>query len=251
MHTFSIFLATSLFALSAFGGDVVKLSEQRILLGAVLPDVAAGLAEVDLGPAPPPGKSRLLSYSDISYRLKSLGISASTLALPKDGVRVESIAKVFSPRELEALVRPAVESALPPGFVLRSLRVAQDWVLSPEVSVSAVDVSSLSASTACSGGPKKPSCREGITAELVWGNQPLGRLPVQLELDVSQRVAAPPVPRGTILSLSVVKGNVAVTVLAETMASAKIGEVVMLRAQATKKVMSAKLVSPTRAEIAL
>jgi hypothetical protein len=246
----SAILASALLG-EALASEVVKLSRQRILLSDVLPDAAESLATIDLGPAPPPGKSRLLSHSDISYRLKALGIAASQLEIPKEGIRVESVARVFTPSQLEQLVRPALVGTLPEGFVLRSLHVSADWVLSPEVAIGAIDLAPLATSLSCKGGPKRPLCRETVLVDLSWGNEVVARLPVQLELDVSRRAEEPPVPRGSVISLSVFKGNVEVTVLAETMASAKVGEVVMLRAQATKKVMSARLVSSSRAEVAL
>jgi hypothetical protein len=221
----------------------LELRGQRILLSDVYPEVQAALASTDLGPAPPPGRSVLLSYADIAIRLRSLGIAASQLNLPKGSVRVESKARVYPPSELEALVRGDVEAALPVGTTLVALHVEHDLVLSPNVKVGLVRLGDVRA--------RAGRAKEIAMVELLWGSEIVGRVPVVLDLRVADMPENIPIPRGTVISLIIARGNIEVSVLAETLAAARPGESVMLRAQATKKILNAKLVSPTRAEVAL
>jgi hypothetical protein len=221
----------------------IRVETSRILLGDIFPDVQLAHATADLGPAPPPGRSVLLSHADIVMRLKSLGIAASQLNLGHESVRVESAARVYPPSELEALVRANVQAALPDGATLEALHVEHDLVLSPLVRAGTVRLGEIR--------PRGGRARETATVELLWGTEVVGRVPVVLDLRVAERQENRTIPRGTVISLIVIRGNIEVSVLAETLANARPGETVMLRAQATKKIMNAKLVSPTRAEVVL
>jgi Chaperone for flagella basal body P-ring formation len=223
--------------------STISVGRQRILLEDVLPDAPGALADADLGPAPPPGRSIFLSFEDIQLRLRALGIAASQLKLPVHGVRVSSQSKVFTPNELEALVRPSIEAALPPFVSLTSLHVERDSILSPDVRLGQVRLGNIR--------PRAGRAREVATVELLWGTTVVARLPVSLDLKVEERPETVPVPRGTVLSLVIVKGNVEVTVLAETLGAGRVGESVMLRAHSTKKIVSARLISQVRAEVSL
>src|SRR4030095_13944317 len=99
------------------------------------------LADVDLGPSPPPGSSRLFARSDVVALLRSQGITRA-FAMPST-VRVQSASRRFSSTELAELVGPRVRSSLPPGATIKDLRVSRAVLASPRIEVGDVRIPRL------------------------------------------------------------------------------------------------------------
>ncbi len=216
------------------------ISRQRIHLSDVAPGVPESLSGIDLGPAAPPGRSRFISYREITLKLRSAGVPASTLELPQ-GMRVFSAARKFKSEELENLVRAPIRDALPPGAHLESVHVFYPKMLSPEVSIGGVNLPRFSM--------KKGSQRQTFTVEVMWGNHVALRLPVQVELSLDERILSQVIKRGTNVTLSIKKGAVEITTLARTLVTGRVGEMISVRVPVTKKVVSAMIVAPDRVEL--
>ncbi|OQX69246.1 MAG: hypothetical protein B6A08_06035 [Sorangiineae bacterium NIC37A_2] len=224
----------------ALGTETVVVSGSRVRLVDILPNAPAGISNTDLGPAPPPGRSRYLDPEEIASRLRAQGVAASRLELPR-GVRVESAGHLFTPEELTRLVASPLAAALPEGITLVEHSVASAHLLSPTVSVGAVHLPDL--------GRKQEIVTQTATVELVAGGAPVLRLPVRIKVRVSDSVRASFVERGSSVTLSIVRGRVEVSGVGETLRSAKVGELVTVRVLATNKVVTAELVAPDRARL--
>lgn len=220
----------------------VVVSHERVRLGDIAPEVPAQLQSIDLGPAPQPGSSRLFSADEVAEKLRVSGISASKLSLP-GGVRVETEAKRFAPEELASLVEEPLRSALPVGVKLKSLKAHQGHVLAPVVRAGAVRLPKFAY--------KDGEQTQTATVEILWGSQVLMRLPVQIVVEVRGQEAGALVARGTSLSLVIVRGQVEISAIGETLSAGRVGENVPVRVTVTKKVVTAKLRSAERAEVEL
>ena len=219
---------------------VTMISHDRVKLVDVVPEVAPGLANIDLGRAPPPGRSRYFSYDEMASRLRAAGVAASRLKLPR-GVRVESKARQFSSEELEQMVEESVRKSLPPGIHLEEISVESPLVLSPTVTAGRVRLPHFTT--------KNGRQAQIGTVEILWGDQVALRLPVKMNVRIDGETVGHIVKRGSSVTLLIRRGSVEISALAQTLSTGRVGDVVSLRVGVTKKVMSARLVAPERAEL--
>src|SRR5882724_13330009 len=90
------FLLATTFALSASAELPLTVDTARIHLSDVSDGYDDGeLATLDLGPAPPPGNSRLLSRGEVEDQLRAAGDNAKSLRMPSV-LRVKSASKRWS-----------------------------------------------------------------------------------------------------------------------------------------------------------
>jgi hypothetical protein len=210
------------------------------LLGDLVESLGPELKSVDLGPAPPPGSSRLIGAAEIRQTLAARGTRLPGLKLPA-AVRVVSAARRFSPLELEALLTPAITPHLRRGVTLLRAEFRNSLDLPSEVRVGRVEV-------------PKPVRRAGpmrmtAVAELLQEDVVVRRLLVPLLLDVSQEAALPEVPRGTRMRLLVEHGSCQVAADAATLTAADVGEVISFRILRTQRVLKGRIESPLTARV--
>jgi hypothetical protein len=218
---------------------VRTVDHARLLLGDI---VAApeGLADLDLGPAPPPGSSRLLTRSDLERQLRERGVDVGRISLPQS-VRVVGAAQRISPEKFAELATPFIEKELPPGVTLTSVKASYEVVVPPGAGVKSVKVARLV--------KQKGTQRSAATVELTSDGEPVAKVPVALVLDVSEQAARPDVARQSRVNLSFERGAVRVSALGQTLSDANIGDKVSMLVLATGRVVQAKLVSPGEAEL--
>src|SRR5882724_7762792 len=119
LSLFGFLLATT-FALSASAELSQTIDTARIHLSDISDGYDDGdLASLDLGPAPPPGNSRLLSRAEVEDQLHAAGDDAKSLRMPAT-LRVRSAAKHWSVDELRDALTPKLLRALPMGVNLKS-----------------------------------------------------------------------------------------------------------------------------------
>jgi hypothetical protein len=234
-------LGVALASAFAHAETTIVVQQNRVHLSDIVPGVAPGIADFDLGAAPPPGRNLFISRESLAEKLRMGGISAQALPLPKDGVRVQTESRSYSPTELEELVRGAVERAAPAGVKVTRLRVRDAQTLSLSIGTGQVKMPSVIL--------KKGSQTQLAGVELLWGNQTLVFLPVELTMEVSEELLSTKVNRGSMVTLLVRRGPVEITALAELITSARIGETVQVRVGVTNKILTATLVGADRAEI--
>lgn len=228
--------------LSAAENRTVSVSGPALLLSDLLPTAPQGLARLEIGNAPPPGRSRTFTLDEIATRLRARGVAASTLKLPAQ-IIVSTRARTFSRDELESLVDEPVRAALPSGISLDSIRVSRGRLLPPGIHVGQVRLPRFV--------PREGQQLQTGTVEILWGQKVLQRLVVQMSVTVSTAVAAQHVKRGSSVTLSIRRGAVQISALAQTLSASSVGESVSVRVGVTKKVLTARLVSPSRAELEL
>lgn len=231
-------LALGAFALVAQAEPLRMIDSARIRIADIADSVSAETGEVDLGPAPPPGSSRLFAREDLVRQLKSQGLDPNSVKLPA-AVRVQSISRRFAPNELTALVRDRVVAALPPAVKLEQLSVSRGIVASPKLTVGDVRMPKISRHV----GPATLTAM----ADLMHEDQIVTRLPVTVKLDVSEEATRPLLDRGARVELIITRGSAKISASAVALDSAELGEVTSFKVSTTQKVLRGRVLSSTQA----
>lgn len=210
-----------------------------------LSDVSDGyddgaLASLDLGPAPPPGNSRLLSRTEVSEQLRAAGDDARSLRM-RDSVRVRSAVRRWSSDELREAFTPKLTQALPPGVIFKGSKFSRSLVTSPNVSVGSVHV------------PRFPK-RVGeltltVTVDLVQDDVTVLRVPVTVIVQITEAATRPAVSKGARVTLVIEHGPARVSALATALSDTELGALASFRVAATQRVLRARLLTPDSAEV--
>jgi hypothetical protein len=214
----------------------VEIAAARIKLADIVPELAA--IDLDLGPAPAPGTSRIVTREDIQQALKEQRVEGVG-NLPH-AVRVSRKMETIEPERMRALSTAAIDgSGLRRGVRLKSLqppasiKVASGWET----------VSALV--------PKSPRrAGEWSTTVMVafdGGGQRLARVAVAAVFDVSAEGAAPDVSKGAAITLVVKTGLVEISTKAVANDNADVGDTLPVMLRPSGKVVRAKLIAKDRA----
>jgi hypothetical protein len=240
LRRFHCFMAALLVTVSASAEPSRVIDGARVLLSNIVRSAPSEIAETDLGPAPPPGGSRLVSRGDVEQALARSGTSRSGLAIPKL-TRVESRSERLSPDDLVARAMPSVLAVLPPGVELVKLSTSRSLVLSPKAEIRGVRL------------PKLPK-REGalkttLTVEIVTpGASPI-MVPLTANLELGPEAATYAVPRGAELTAYIERGPTRIGAIAVALGDADIDQVVMLQIVKTRKVIKGRIESKSSARV--
>lgn len=232
-------LLAALFAQNVARAEPQHLVESaRLRLSDLIQTSDPELAEIDLGPAPPPGSSRLFARAEIRRILESFGTDAQRVSLPAS-IRILSAGRRFSPSELQSLVEPRVRAALPSGVTLKSLRAARPVLASPRIQVGEVRLPRL---------VRRPG-EATLTAsvDLLHDGVVTLRLPVTLSVEQSAEAAAPLVRKGARVDLVIARGPARISASAVALQDAELGETCSFRVSSTSKILRARVESPTLA----
>jgi hypothetical protein len=232
------FFALALCALSVATVDAgaapreVSVTGGRIHVRDVVPNADAAVADIDLGPAPLAGASRLIGRADI---LAALDGHPAPKTLPTV-VRVLRKVRHLAPAELDALVRDSLApDALHAGVSLHAVRsdhavdVAEGWTRIT------VDVPR----------PPKKVGPFATTAVVTFFQDALtlARLYVPVDLDVDAEGAAYDCPRGHAVTLVLRRDLVEIHVAAQGIADADVGDPLPVKVRDSGKTMRARLTS--------
>jgi hypothetical protein len=205
----------------------------RVLLGDIA-DVPDELGDVDLGPAPVPGGSRMIKREEL---LAALPEGSRNVLLPA-AIRVKRRTRTITVVELEALVREAVAlRGLSKGATLEKVRPRGPAKVADGFDEVRVEV-------------PKPPRREGrhlAAATLVFtqAGEEVSRAIVNLELGLSKEAAIPDVAKGAKVQVVVRRGAVSVSALATAQSDADVGEIVTVIVADSGKVLRTKVESKT------
>lgn len=205
-----------------------------------LVEVSAELHEFELGPAPAPGQSRLVSKDELSRRLAEGGVDSKTVKLPS-AIRVTRSARHLSAGDLVKSAAPVLAARLPHGARVVSLTASKGATVAKNVEVTGIRI------------PKLPR-RVGqhtltLTAELGEQGTISHRLPLRAVITLDENAAKPPVQRGARLDLLIEQGAVRVGASAIALADADVGEVTTFKVEATKKVVRGRVLAANRAMV--
>lgn len=240
-HRFSLLLAFLAVTATAHAERPRLIDGPRILLSDIVGAAPEELAETDLGPAPPPGGSRVVSRLDVQQALARAGAPRDQkLAIPKL-TRVESRAERLGPDQIIAEVSPKVLAALPADVELEKLSTTRSLVLSPRAEFGAVRL------------PKLPK-REGavkttLTVEILTpGSSPL-MVPLTANLRLGPSAANYTVSRGAELTAFIERGPTRIGAIAVALGDADVDDTVLLQIVKTRKVIKARIESKSSARV--
>lgn len=216
------------------------IESARVRLGDVAQTKDPELSAIDLGPAPPPGNSRLFAKRDVLRVLAAFGAETRNVSMPSS-VRIVSAGRRFTPKELEQLVDTQVRDSLPAGVSLKTLRVSRPLLASPQIEVGDVRVPRL----------VRRAGESTVTAsvDLLHEGEVALRLPVTLIVELSEQAAAPLVRKGARVDLVIARGPARISATAVALEDADAGDVRSFRVSSTSKVLRARVESATLATV--
>ncbi|MEI9936933.1 MAG: hypothetical protein WDO69_06895 [Pseudomonadota bacterium] len=235
------FLLASSFCLSANAEVERTIDGTRIHLKDVSDGYDEGdLASLDLGPAPPPGNSRLLSRAEVEDQLRAAGDDAKSLRMPS-ALRVKSASKRWSPEQLREAVTPRLMAALPLGLTFKTAKLNRSLVTSPSVVVGEAHF------------PKFPK-REGeltLTASVDFQQDGITilRVPVTVVVVVTEAATHALASKGARINLVIEHGAARVTALATALSDTELGALGLFRVASTQRVLRARLLSADSAQV--
>lgn len=237
----ALLLGLGLSLVNGAAADPTRIIEgARIRLGDLADTSDAELADVDLGAAPPAGSSRLFARDELLNALRAQGLDVTQVRLPKS-VRVTSAGRRFTPADLRALVEPRVRAALPAGVSLSDLRVSRGLLASPRLEVGHVRVPKLVR--------REGSLTVTASVDLIHEGSVAARVPVRLELLLSQEAAKPLVRKGSRIDLLIQRGQARISASGVALDDAELGQTRSFRVSSTNKVLRARIESPTLAVV--
>jgi len=212
----------------------------RLRVGDVVTGAPAAAAAVDLGPAPPPGGTRLLGRSEILDALKRAGVDSSRLRVAPS-VRVTGASKVLEPDQIAILVRPMIEAGLNKGVALLRVEAPARITVSPRSAIRSVKLAPV---------PRQKGIAR-VSAFLEWAcdDRVTATGNVSVTVDVSAEAAAPDVVKGASLMLVIERNRVQVSAPGLSLGDAMIGQVVRASVRSTSRVVSARVVARDRAMV--
>jgi len=226
--------------LSAGAEPTQSIDHARLLAGDVIKAAPPGVAEIDLGPAPPPGGTRLLNKNEIEQMLRQRGVDTSKLAIPAQ-IRITGAARRLSPAELTTLITPVIMQNLPRGVALTKIQPGYDVVVPPSATIGTVEI------------PRHPRqkgpFRTTANVQMVADGNIVARIPVPVVLEVSEEASRPDVARGSRIGLVIDRRSLRIMTQASCMLDANIGDVVSVLVLPTNRVVKAKITSHDEAQM--
>lgn len=220
---------------------VVVIESARVSVGQLTPAVPQAFSDIDLGPAPPPGGSRLFARRDVVGLLARRGVDARSFELPPV-VRIKSAAEEWSTEKIRSLATPLVAAALPDGVHLASMRPARPIVVPKGAGATNIVV------------PKLPNRSGSVTLTALIDvvrkdGEVFLKLPVTITVQISEAAARPDVVRGSRVHLFIDRSTARVSAIAVALEDADIGDVVSFRVQSTRKVLRGRVESTGEARV--
>lgn len=234
-------LAALLCATSVAVADEARVVRgTQVHLSDLVNELPAGVPDLEITAAPPPGSSRTIAKGEIQDAADKNGISLKQVKLPT-AVRVTSAAKRWSTEDLANAALPTLARALPNGVTVKRARATAKAVTSPSASISGVRV------------PRLPR-REGeylttATIELSNDGQIVARIPLQLSLEISSAAAQPAITKGTRVQLMIESGPARITATAIALSDGELGDTLQFRVATTQKILYGKVEEPTLARV--
>ncbi len=235
-----VFLAFTAWAWSAQAESILVVSSIRVSLGDIVKAPSPEIGAVDLGPAPPPGATRLIARREILSRLKTAGYDGSALSLPYS-VRVRSASKRLSVPELNQLAESAISKRLPEGVTLGHVRATRSVVISPEAIVGEVKLPHFPKRV----GPYQTTVILGFTHD----GQLTTNAQIQVSVNISEAAASALVGRGSVVKLIVERGLTRVSTKGVATSDVDLNEIGTFKVVKTRKILRARVISRTLARV--
>lgn len=227
LMVFALLVAAAGDVSAAEGPLEVPVTGPRIKLG----EVVQGAPDVDLGPAPAPGGSRLLDREEMQRAAVAQGKPA-----PKNlpaSVRVVRKMRQLTGAEIDRLATEAAARALARGVTLVRVRTAASLSVPDGWDHVAAEL-------------PRPPRRVGpatVSGSLAFlrGTEEIARTPIVAELTLAAEAAAPDVAQGSTILLLVRRGLVELRIPGVVTADAEIGSLVPVTVRPTGRVVRARI----------
>jgi hypothetical protein len=184
--------------------------------------------------------SWLVDASVIRAVLESAGQDRRTLR-DVQSVRVVSAARVLSPADAGAFVRPSIESVLPPGVTLVGVEAKAKLTLP------------LLGSAGTATLPKLPKRAGPFTTtamvDILLDGTLVRRVPMLVRLAIAPSAARADVPRGQALTLVIERRSATISTDGIALRDSAIGEVAPFKVQRTGRVINALVKSAGLAHV--
>ncbi len=216
----------------------VQLSAGRIRLAELVPRIPPALADIDLGPVPSSGSTRLVDRAEIIRAIHEHG-GQEPAHLP-DAIRVVRKMKHLEAGEIEQLVREATgRTKLSRGASLGAIRAPRSADIAEGWTTTEIEI------------PHPPRRAGSFTtiATLVFSRdgEALGHVGVPIDLSLSKAASEPDLARGAPVTLVIQRGLVEVNASAVAGADAEIGSVFPVTLYPSGHVVRARLLENGRA----
>jgi hypothetical protein len=236
----ALILLISLVPALASGEAARVVERSRLRVGDVVPTAPSEIAELDLGPSPAPGGSRVVARAEVEDKVRSAGYEPASLRIPA-AVRLVGATRRIPQAELNELCQTALLKSLPAGITVVKANASRDLVVSPGATVLEAKV-------------QRPPRQKGqfhTTAILEFQSdgEVVARAAIPVTLDVSERAAQPDIARGRRVTLVVDKRGIRVSTTGIVQTDANVGEIVQVQVASTGRVLKAEVKSSDEAEV--
>jgi hypothetical protein len=222
-------------------GDTSRIVERaRLRVGDVVAGAPTEIADLDLGPAPPPGGSRVVGKNEVEEKIRSAGFEVSRVKVPA-AVRLVAASRHIAPAELNELCQVELVKVLPAGISVVKANAPRELVVTPSATVREAKI----------GRPPRQKGQFQTTAMLEFQSEGeiVARAAIPVTLDVSERAALPDVPRGRRITLFVAKKGIRVSTTGVAQTDANVGDVASVQVATTGRVVKAEVKSADEAEV--
>jgi len=210
------------------------IDHARMRLGDLVPTVPVSMADIDLGPSPPPGGSRLVGRDEMIVAIRRAGAFANTTRLPAS-IRAVAASRRIPSSELTALAAAEIAKHLRPGVELKKVEDAPDVVVVPGATVQSASVSFIPY--------QRGESRATATLELASDDVTVASIPLTIVVEVLESGAHPDVKRGSLINLVIESPSMRVSAPGTAAADANVGDSLIFHVAATGRTVRARVAS--------
>jgi len=225
---------------SASGEEVRTVEHARMRLVDLVPTVPASMADIDLGPSPPPGGSRLVGREELIVAIRRVGAFANTTRLPAS-IRAVAASRRIGSSELTALATAEIAKHLRPGVQLKRVEDAPDVVVVPGAKVQSASVSFIPY--------QKGEARTTAVLELASDDVTVASVPLGVVVEVLESGAHPDVKRGATVNLVIERPSMRISAPGTAAADANVGDSVIFHVASTGRTVRARIASRDEAVV--
>lgn len=210
------------------------LTSQRVLLSDVVDGAPADLADIDLGPTPAPGSSRLIKREDIDAALENEA-DRKRVKL-KSAVRIVRKTRSLATTDLEKLAKDAVnQSSLPKGATLVGAKPKSSVKVPDGYDDVAIELGKF---------PRREG-KHTASATLVFkqGDEVVAKVSVPVDFKLGPEAAVADVKKGEKVSFLVRRGQIEIRAMATANADADVGDAVQVTVSDSGKVLKGRVSS--------
>lgn len=216
----------------------VEVTGAELTLGALLPNAPSEFRDIEIGPTPGPGTSRVVTRDEVIAALPE-GRQALANGLAKS-TRIVRKMRVLTNDEIESLTKNAIDTrGLSRGAALIKVKAPKSVQIADGHDNVTVDIRK----------PPRQSGRFSTSATLSFfqGKDLLSKVIVPIDLQLSKEAAIPDVTKGAAVTLVVQRGLIEISAAGVAGSDADIGSVLPITVRQSGRIIQARLIEKDRA----